>query len=148
MTGTFTTAFEGDKVIDGAIDHHVFTRATVDGVGRDPIAAQIFEELGSTVDPETGRSYFDIGDRADNSITVLNGANAPNGTIGQNSSHIEYSAFMRERAVADVKAAYQQTLAATNGDLSAARRAAGRVVSRLGRAVQSAAKPNIFEDVI
>jgi len=104
--------------------------AITDGVDADPDTARIFRELGSNIDPQTNRAYFDIGNRADNSLAVFNGANTANGTVGQplGSNHPDFSDFMKARGAAAVKNAYNDAL--SNGlSVEEARRAAGRVAT-------------------
>ena len=71
MAETFSTTFAGSPPIANGPDHHIFVAEIVDGVGADPTLRNLFTQLGSNIDPQTGRAYFDIGNRADNSLTVL-----------------------------------------------------------------------------
>lgn len=110
MTDNLNTSFPGTKIIVGGVDHHLFMAEIIDSPNADPAARSIFVELGTNIDPQTKRAYFDIGNRADNSLTVLSGGNSSNGTVCQDEPHSGYSNFIKQQAVTDVIKAYNDEL--------------------------------------
>ncbi|MEO1649756.1 MAG: hypothetical protein AAFR60_02120 [Pseudomonadota bacterium] len=99
--------FKGTKgKISGAVGHHV-SPAELLALTND------YEPLYNaprSVDPTTGRSYFDVTNRSDNVVHLLpsqgNGATSVNGTIVHSSNHPSYSNFVNQQVAPRVEDAF------------------------------------------
>ena len=57
--------FTGASPLDGDFPgHHVFVATSADNF-------RVFEDMRSAINPDTGRAYFDIGNRSDNIIHLV-----------------------------------------------------------------------------